>query len=212
MQAQDISSLGEEYQSHDAIMATTVNFQNFAWSPGTVNSDLLPVDLATTRWLELLATDAAQADCTFSLAPSPILPSKELEMSSAYDLDSEIATNSRSDVSSDTAVASDNFNFHHPTILQSSSSQSKYDIVLQNDEAILFRIFAERAALWMDLFDPLKHFSTYVIRLAVSLVRYYDIVFGPHGLYGSLRILDSSHLQDKCITLSSSHAVLDIVC
>lgn len=43
----------------------------YAYSPDTVASELLTTDMASNRWLDLLATDAAQADAGFSLAPSP---------------------------------------------------------------------------------------------------------------------------------------------
>ena len=66
--------------------------------------------------------------------------------------------------------------------------QVEQDIVLKNNEIVLFRFFAEKASLWvcpnksslfigalrltpsqLDLFDPFKHFGTYAVRLAVSL-------------------------------------------
>lgn len=53
---------------------------------------------------------------------------------------------------------------------ESLAWQLEEDVCLQGDELVLFRTFTERAALWMDLFDPLKHFATHATRLAVSLL------------------------------------------
>jgi hypothetical protein len=45
--------------------------------------------------------------------------------------------------------------------------QLSEDVVLSNDEAVLFRHFTDRCAKWLDLFDPQGTFSTYAIRLAL---------------------------------------------
>ncbi|KXJ89539.1 hypothetical protein Micbo1qcDRAFT_235312 [Microdochium bolleyi] len=132
-----------------------------AWgfSPETVTSELLSADLASTRWLDLLAADAAQADDGFSLhsttsapAPSPAPEGEEV----VYD----VVSNPQAAVSKAAAES-------EAVAKEKHAWQSPVDIVLSEHEMVLFRMFAEKAALWLDLFDPFKHFSTYMPRLAL---------------------------------------------
>jgi len=131
---------------------------HFAYSPDTIASDLLTADLASTRWLDLLAYDAAQADKTFSLAPTrccspvlaeqipdnPVIPDALLQPEASR----VIETNG--------------------SVVEQHSWQLSHDILLQSNEVSLFRAFVEHAASWLDLCDSQKHFSTYATRLAVS--------------------------------------------
>ncbi|KAI0598972.1 hypothetical protein F4775DRAFT_583428 [Biscogniauxia sp. FL1348] len=147
--------LSEKAPSQPSPAFTTADSYQYGYSPETVTSELLSADLASTRWLDLLATDAAQADGGFSLAPSQIsegsLPHESYRVELAR-------TNRLQDPGVVAAAAAANERY---------AWQSDQDIVLQSHEAVLFRTFAERAALWLDLFDPLKHFSTYATRLAL---------------------------------------------
>ncbi|KAJ1324423.1 transcriptional activator protein UGA3 [Microdochium nivale] len=130
----------------------------WGYSPETIASELLSADLASTRWLDLLATDAAQADGGFSLTATPApAPSPAPEGGNiVYDgLSDPQAAVIRAAAESE-AVAS-----------EKDAWQLSEDIVLSEHETVLFRLFAERAALWLDLFDPFKHFSTYMPRLAL---------------------------------------------
>ncbi|KAK6836041.1 hypothetical protein PG987_006536 [Apiospora arundinis] len=63
-------------------LMTIAEVYHYAQSPDTVASEQLTADMASNRWLDLLATDAAQADANFSLAPSPA-PFEEDSSSSA---------------------------------------------------------------------------------------------------------------------------------
>lgn len=118
-----------------------------AWgnSPETVTSELLSADLASTRWLDLLTTDAAQADGAFSLtitpAPAPS-PAPEGESQASNALSDPQAAMSRAAAESE-AVAN-----------EKHSWQLSDDIVLSHHETILFRTFAEKAALWVSLRCP----------------------------------------------------------
>lgn len=118
-----------------------------------------------------MATDAAQADCTFSLAPSPLPESNHPISQTAYDGDIEVIDTQAQRPVVNTETTSGAYQPYPSdlTLTRNSSWQCSQDIVLLDTEAALFRVFAERAASWMDLFDPHKHFSTYVIRLAVSI-------------------------------------------
>lgn len=147
------------------------------YGPETVASELLSADLASTRWLDLLATDAAQADNGFSLAPThPPNLAPGAGPNTAYQapqhVDSDAArAEGQTVVRPQAEVGNQPSPFHQGgrhRVYEQNSWQLSQDICLQNDEVILFRTFAERAALWLDLFDPHKHFSTHATRLAVS--------------------------------------------
>ncbi|KAF7550675.1 hypothetical protein G7Z17_g5557 [Cylindrodendrum hubeiense] len=120
------------------------------YSPGT--SDMLTAGGASTRWLDLLASDAAQADAAFSLAPSPTHESGvkhqgAVNSGGLYQRLSDLAV---------TGASSSDYQW-----------QEFQDIVLLDHEAVLFRKFVEHAALWLDLLDPERHFSTYATQLAL---------------------------------------------
>lgn len=164
--AQTIHRLDDGHQVHHV------------YSPDTVASELLTADLASTRWFDLLATDAAQADDGFTLAPSrpqtrPPSPSVEPRTTAAAyhasqpsppSADPSAHTGQGPSSSVAPIVAPD----HPDTSLERREWQLEEDICLRNEEVTLFRTFTERAALWLDLFDPYRHFSTYATRLAVS--------------------------------------------
>ncbi|ORY54842.1 uncharacterized protein BCR38DRAFT_357512 [Pseudomassariella vexata] len=135
-------------------MGPLIDPYRYAYSPDTMASELLTADLASTRWLDLLATDAAQADSGFSLAPSPV------PEDSVFNDGYTVRANNVTDLSAPDAAES-------AAVSERHAWQLDQDILLQSHEALLFRAFAERASLWLDLFDPHKHFSTYAIRLAL---------------------------------------------
>ncbi|PSR83207.1 hypothetical protein BD289DRAFT_370312 [Coniella lustricola] len=149
-----------QYPSHasPSVAAHQHLQQQYAYSPDTVASELLTADLASTRWFDLLASDAAQADKGFSLAP----------------------TRHATPVGQTAAGGAVPDEHTVPSILQPASQQtsalpvtSQYpwqldqDIALQSHEIFLFRTFVEHAALWLDLFHPERHFSTHATRLAL---------------------------------------------
>lgn len=151
------------------------NQAQHAFSPDTVASELLTADLASTRWLDLLANDAAQADSGFSLAPSPSASSASLagagsgvSYQTTHHADLEVARGH-----TDGRIL-DNAEIGHPvrgvrdSACELQAWQLDQDISLRDEEAILFRTFTEKVALLLDLFDQHKHFSTHATRLAVS--------------------------------------------
>lgn len=149
------------------------NQVQYVYSPDTVASELLTADLASTRWLDLLAFDAAQADKSFSLAPTRHASPVEGVGDSQDVYRSDLSVPIRPPLLSSERAASGDV----PPVQQGvdvaaekHAWQLEEDMSLQNDEIMLFRTFTERAALWMDLFDPLKHFATHATRLAVSLL------------------------------------------
>ncbi|KAK8029597.1 hypothetical protein PG993_010888 [Apiospora rasikravindrae] len=150
-----------------SLMTIAESYQ-YAHSPDTVASEQLTADMASNRWLDLLATDAAQADANFSLAPSPA-PFEEDSSSSASHTHAEsrpIGTENQPIATGDVATAV-------PALVGTFERHAwslDQDIKLTSEEAYLFRVFAERASQWLDLFDPHKHFSTHAIRLALRNV------------------------------------------
>lgn len=116
----------------------------YGWSPETTASELLSADLASTRWLDLLATDAAQADGGFSLAPSPV-PSQSgsgaggsAGVPGYRGMHRPPGPHSQATSPIEDAAAHERHAWQSPT-----------DLALQGNETLLFRNFAERAALWV---------------------------------------------------------------
>ncbi|KAK7994118.1 hypothetical protein PG989_007499 [Apiospora arundinis] len=156
-------------------LMTIAEVYHYAQSPDTVASEQLTADMASNRWLDLLATDAAQADANFSLAPSPA-PFEEDSSSSAsrprhpearpIGTENQPIAGVNEDGTASTPVPT-------PALVGTFERHAwslDQDIKLTSEEAYLFRVFAERASQWMDLFDPHKHFSTHAIRLALRNV------------------------------------------
>lgn len=153
------------------------NQVQYVYSPDTVASELLTADLASTRWLDLLAFDASQADKGFSLAPtrhaSPADGVDNLQDACRGDFQENRPQGA---VSSERAAGGEMPQTGRAVQQGVDAAPENYawqleeDVHLQDDEIVLFRSFAEHVALWMDLCDPLKHFATQATRLAVSLL------------------------------------------
>jgi hypothetical protein len=131
-----------------------------ARSPDSSTYEKWSADFASTRWLDLLANDAAQADSGFSLAPSPAPES------------SDFGARAQAALSTHVSPALLNGQAQLPENLDPESErkawQSEGIVALTNHEAVLFRHFAERCARWLDLFQPNMLFSNYAIRLALK--------------------------------------------
>ncbi|POR31087.1 Fungal transcriptional regulatory protein [Tolypocladium paradoxum] len=141
----------------------SLQLQDAAWlacSPDTLPLEQWTADFASTRWLDLLASDAAQADSGFSLAPSP-----------AQEDNDGGPRHRRATASVHASPALLNGQAQLPENLDPEFEriawQSAGDVVLSDHEAVLFRHFADRCAPWLDVLDPQKLFSTYAIRLAL---------------------------------------------
>lgn len=143
---------------------------NFGYSPDTVSSELWTTDFASTRWLSLLATDAANADSGFSLAPSPAPQSPAPE-----------GRPERPELSRHYTATGDP---------ERKTWQLPQDMVLTNHEAILFRHFTERVAGWLDLLDPSMPFGAQATRLALRNV----------GVMKSLLALAAKHMLTTSIS------------
>jgi hypothetical protein len=153
----------ELHNSHSLQRLEGEQTLDFTFSPdtGAIISGLWNADVASTRWLDLLAHDAALADKTFSLAPtrcpSPVpsqLPQHQSSVTSA-----EIVQTSISATASESNI----------TANERRSWQLDHDISLQPHETRLLRAFIEHSASWLDVCDAQKHFSTHASRLAVGI-------------------------------------------
>ena len=128
----------------------------------------ISVGAAGSKWLDLLAGDAAaQAAGGFSLGTC-----KPIQMGPRSQAPGAPASGSGSGTSRGDGLRISNSRTGVMGRLDWSIPerypwQEDTDIELEPVETLLFRAFAERSALWMDLFDPYKHFSTYSIRLAM---------------------------------------------
>jgi hypothetical protein len=137
----NLSPLREEENSSIPVFDHAHAGQATAGSPSnTVGSDPLTADLASIRWLDLLAADAEQANRGFSRAPSPF---GEVQVESNEPLTSSNASNNDGkepiiSESSDIVPGLDTF----PWRLEN-------EIVLKDFESIIFRNFTDRAALWV---------------------------------------------------------------
>lgn len=157
-------------------------------TPETILSEYLTTGLASTRWLDLLAADAAQADKGFSLPPTRHPSPAQDDLNSAYDASQTnlqdlhaavphaqaqigLSQTGGGEVQGLNQAVQPN---DIPSINANEKNawQLEQNICLQDHEVELFRRFAEGAAQWLDLFDPFKHFSTHATRLAVRLSVY----------------------------------------
>lgn len=160
--------------SHPTPRLDSIGQISYAYSPDTVVSELLTADLASTRWLDQLAADAAEADKDFTLPPtrhpSPAPDSRDAYPASQGNLQDPALpalTAAANSASGPPGIATHTHE-EFAAVSERHEWQLDEDICLQDHEANLFRTFAETAALWLDLFDTQRHFSTYATRLAVS--------------------------------------------
>lgn len=179
--------------------------QSSAYSPAnTVSSDLLTADLASVRWLDLLASDAIQANKGFSRAPSPLGESENLRSHGTEDL---AGLPDKQTLPEDTTRLNG---------LESRAWQLDHDITLKDFETAIFRNFVDHAALWvcilslylgsrsnrsqLDLFDVQKHFSVYSTRLAVR--NYYLLTKTSRAKVQQIR---NTGLMKAILALSAQH-------
>ena len=106
----------------------------YAYSPTTSSTDFLPANLASVRWLDLLAADVVD-DHGFSFISTPG-PLEEIPVQRSDRVVRPVSDNLRG-LPSPIADA------------ERSAWQSDKIIVLQNHEIGIFRNFADRASLWV---------------------------------------------------------------
>lgn len=110
-----------------------------AYSPAnTVSSDLLTADLASIRWLDLLAADAIQANRGFSRATSPVGDNPTRNFVAEGFLDQKVPDNRAAQAESARLDG-----------LEARSWQLDQDIILKDYETAIFRNFVDRSSLWV---------------------------------------------------------------
>lgn len=120
---------------------TMVNSVNATSPSNTVYSDQYTADVASIRWLDLLAADAVHANKGFSrvasraASPSGNLPSRTLE---AEGLSYPNAVNN--------AVEDESARLNG---IEKDAWQLDHDIILKDFEIPIFRNFVDHASLWV---------------------------------------------------------------
>lgn len=127
----------DAFSSSDFAQAT-------AYSPAnTVSSDLLTADLASVRWLDLLAADAIQANKGYSRAPSPSGESTPLRHTGIDGVARALSVGDQTTADSTAGLNG----------LEARTWQLDHDIVLKDFETAVFRNFVDHAALWVRCLD-----------------------------------------------------------
>ena len=129
--------LNPEEMSHPRLQIDSP-FANHVSPSNTVSSEFLTADLASVRWLDLLAADAVQANRGFTRPSSPVLGQPPPE-------------NFEARVNDIAALNEENFNGTSERLASSEgySWQLDNDIVLKNSEVSIFRNFVEHSSLWV---------------------------------------------------------------
>ena len=160
-------------------------------------------DVAPLRWLGLLAGDAS--DVSLDLSPLETFNNNSVAQKYQYSHAGAGIHSLRTPGNAPTALT-DGPAFHNPlklmqisTIAPEPSSCEKGDaderklwqapepVQLKDHEHDMFRRFVTGISLWIDLFDPLKHFSTFVPHLALN----------NEGLMKAILALGARHLSIK---------------
>jgi len=160
-------------------------------SPRSSLGSAYGTEVAPLRWFGLLA-----GDMPYDHNKSPLDTLGEAASSQRYihyghrqtsatpsDTSSGPYTNPRLQVSAISPPTS-----NHSSIADEHRQwRSLEPIALQGHEHAIFERFVDRIALWIDLFDPLKHFSTFVPHLALH----------NEGLMKALLALGARHMSIK---------------
>ena len=123
----------------------------------TISSEFLTPDLASVRWLDLLATDALQANRGFTRPSTPVYEPAV----SPFDTQEVVAQQGRSafDERPRSSAASEGLSW-----------QLDRDIALKNSEISIFRNFVDHIALWVShLVSLQEQIYTLTLPLARSL-------------------------------------------
>ncbi|KAL5901267.1 hypothetical protein ACKVWC_001063 [Pyricularia oryzae] len=174
----------------DLLIDTTQPIQHSPKSPETVTSDgMLSAGVASTRWLDLLAGDAEEADSGFSLGrrnSKSQLPPHTLNDGMrrlSQERMGPAASGSGLRISNSRCGVMGRLDWDIP---ERYPWQEATDMELTSNEAALFRAFAERSAVWLDIFDPWRHFSTYAVRLAMRNVGLMKAILALQARYASV--------------------------
>jgi len=187
----------ETSESAPVGFATPGHSYGYVPSPGT-DTSVASTRVAPLSWFELLATDAANANERFLLSPPQQFPrsrtnelvddpqnssnlrprtlrERESFYAAAFPRNSEIEQRLASQTPDESSAISDD------PLSWSTCAQ----IPLSELENYLFSHFVRVSSQWLDLYDPIKHFSTVVPHLALRNI----------GLMRALLALSARHLS-----------------
>ncbi|OQE15266.1 hypothetical protein PENSTE_c029G03707 [Penicillium steckii] len=192
--------------------ATPGHSYGYVPSPGT-DTSVASTRVAPLSWFELLATDAANANERFLLSPPQQFPrsrtneivddpqnssnlrprtlrERESFHAAAFPRNSEIEQRLASQTPDGSSVISDD-----------PLSWSTYaQIPLSDLENYLFSHFVRVSSQWLDLYDPIKHFSTVVPHLALRNIGLMRALLALSARHLSLRSHEQQHLYDYSCT------------
>lgn len=176
----------------------TISYNNPSPHGSTTSSALQNVDLATARWFEMFAGDA-----DLDLGALPLLdnvhydtvPSSTHAQMYTQDSQAQMATGDPPTTALSPSAArtlhgtSRTSNVSHDGVLHTTTEdmywRSQEALRLQPLESFLFQHFVHSISRWLDLFDPHRHFSTVVPRMAVHNI----------GLLYAILSLSARHLS-----------------
>lgn len=175
-------------------VSTANTLETMSPQGSATSSATQPVGLATARWFGMLAGDA---ELETEIFPPPRTPAAEdfsllgVHGSAAevLDISPEQQSNIAFPISQSETEAQGPLNAHTAeqgaTFSEKALWRSPDILVLQPHEQFLFENFVNRISRWIDLFDPHRHFSTLVPRLAL-----YNV-----GLLNAILTLSARHLS-----------------
>lgn len=138
------------------------------------------LDVAPLKWLDLLAGDARQNDDEFSM---DLLSWRQSIQQSGNP--TSHGPSHKQDLTGGPLMMPPSI----PSTLVEEKQPWQSAIRLQDHQIPIFRRFTDRLALWLDLFDPQKHFSSFVPHLAL----------GNEGLMKAILALAARHMSIKPI-------------
>ncbi|KAK8241894.1 hypothetical protein HDK77DRAFT_377156 [Phyllosticta capitalensis] len=154
----------------------------------TLSSNPYPAEIAPLRWFGLLADDADNLN----------------RLDFAQSLGGQGAPKPPDDPSFPVGTpASTTYSQRYPSTPGPSAENPQNaaerqhwqsSVVLSDHELPIFKHFVECLSIWLDLFDPLRHFSTYVPQLAMK----------NEGLMKAILALSSRHLSIRASTAEGS--------
>ncbi|EXJ80574.1 hypothetical protein A1O1_08720 [Capronia coronata CBS 617.96] len=150
-------------------------------------------DAAIAKWFGLLAGDAEfegePAPVSFNGRPHVQPDTRTSSLSELANAQSHLRAEFPSSISGPALgaarTASHRIPYSHPVPPDSHLWQSTAALTLRPHETKIFNHFVNRISRWIDLFDPIRHFSTYVPHLAMHNV----------GLLNAILALSVRHLS-----------------
>jgi len=173
----------------------------------TLSSTYLTTEVAPLRWFGLLADDADNIfDASIFDAPS------FRDMFQGGEHDHYAFTPLGNDHSDRSCVSNPGQSLPPPhnagpgTFEASHSGASKepwqVSSILEDHEVPIFRRFVTHLSLWLDLFDPLKHFSTLVSQMAMENAGLMKAILALSARHMSIKLIGTDfHLLDRTVAI-----------